>query len=279
MLPNFLIIGAQKSGTTFLHSVLSKVPYIFMSPRKEVNFFFLDELYRRGPDFYEHFFRNSPATAKWIGEASPGYISRKDCPKRIASLIPDVRLVAILRNPIDRAYSQYYDNRRKLVEPREFDSLVDLCLEKDGNIGPGYFKRGIYFEQIERYLEHFSLSQLYFLIFEEMIKDPEQAIGKLLEDLLGIKYSISSIVHTAEKNEFSGRDNMLYNYLYNRPRLWDKTPNKVKSLSRKWGKRLVLHKEPISDYAKENLTHFYRPYNKLLAELTGIDPIAWDADA
>ena len=109
-----------------------------------------------------------------------------------------------------------------------------------------------------------------------MIKNPEQAITNLLNDFLGINISISQSQLTAEKNEYSGWDNILYRYLYKRPYLWDKIPNKVKSLSQKWGRKLTLHKEPMSDYARERLRQFYKPYNKLLAELTGLDVGLWD---
>lgn len=106
MLPNFLIVGAARAGTTSLYYYLKQHPDVFMSPKKEIDFFDVDKNFEKGLDWYERYFEGYTGQ-KAIGEASPLYMYLEKVPKRIAKVIPDVKLIFILRNPVDRAYSHY----------------------------------------------------------------------------------------------------------------------------------------------------------------------------
>ena len=130
MLPNFIVIGSQKAGTTSLYEVFRGHPQIFMPEKKELNFFFQESEFARGQSYYEEYFAATSAGAIAVGEASPGYICHPDVPARIHAMVPDARLIVTLRNPIERAYSQYWDNRRRLAEPLTFEEVMATALEE-----------------------------------------------------------------------------------------------------------------------------------------------------
>src|SRR5947209_8592328 len=119
-LPNFLILGAQKAGTTALYAYLRWHPEITGPSFKEVSFF--DRHYARGERWYRAHF---PARRRpFVGEASPSYLFHPLVPERVARLLPDARLVAILRNPVDRAFSHYQHEVSLGREPLSFEEAV-----------------------------------------------------------------------------------------------------------------------------------------------------------
>ena len=149
MLPNFIIIGSQKSGTTSVYNILKNHPSFYFPDQKEINFFFHDSLYEKGVKHYSNLFTGSDKNKVIIGEASPGYICHPDSPQRIKKHIPNAKMLLILRNPIERAYSQYWDNRRKLSETNTFSQTIDKFLDTNYQPGKiGYFSRGVYIKHI-----------------------------------------------------------------------------------------------------------------------------------
>jgi hypothetical protein len=171
-LPNFIIIGAQKSGTTWLYEILKTHPKIKMAhDRKEVHFF--DRYFDRGIKWYKERF---PYDENFlIGEATPKYIYDKEVPKRIYNNIPEVKLILSLRNPIERAYSQY----KYLVQEDNYQQDFKQAIKEY----PDILKRGLYFEQIERYLNFFERNQLTIIIFEEMITKEEEKLNEIADFL------------------------------------------------------------------------------------------------
>jgi len=196
-LPNFLIIGAPRSGTTTLYESLKHHPQIFLSPKKEPMFFILeDKKTYSGPDIptgpddidkYRSLFRGV-RDEKAIGEATPCYLYCPEVPLRIKELIPDVKFIAILRNPIDRAYSHFLYNRMIGREP-----LVDineaLAAEED-RIRQGWFMywcyrgMGYYGRQIERYFSHFDPRQFRFFLLEDLKNAPEDLFRETFQFLV-----------------------------------------------------------------------------------------------
>jgi hypothetical protein len=191
-LPNFLIIGAQKSGTTALYHYLKQHPQIYMSPVKEPHFFALEneELDFRGPrdqeilsqmvvtDFgaYRELFRNvSSETA--VGEASAGYLHSSRALGRIRRYVPDAKLIAVLRDPVEGAYSSFLHMVRDGREPLS-DFEQALRAEKTrirDNWGPiwHYRQKGFYYGQLKRYFEAFGRDQVKVYLYEEDLKgDP-----------------------------------------------------------------------------------------------------------
>jgi hypothetical protein len=176
VLPNFVVIGAQRSGTTLLHKVLDAHPEISMpNRRKEVHYF--DRYYDRGADWYSAFFPSQEDAGKYraIGEVTPDYIFCPEVPGRIRDLIPDCRFILSLRNPVDRAFSGYMHHRRSFNERRSFDDFIDG--DQDA------VERGFYHQQLMRYLEAFPRSAFLILVYEELIRDPAASLARIREFL------------------------------------------------------------------------------------------------
>jgi hypothetical protein len=180
-LPDFLIIGAQRCGTTSIARWLGEHPQIFLGA-KEVHFF--DAGYERGTAWYAERFADAPS-GSIAGEATPNYIFFPEVPARMAAVVPEARLVAILRNPVDRAYSHYWHERRRGREHLSFESALDAEPERTSRgdafarARPAYLARGRYREQLERVTEHFPLSQLHVMLFDDVRAAPHRAYADL----------------------------------------------------------------------------------------------------
>jgi hypothetical protein len=175
-LPDFLVLGAQRAGSTSLYHTLIRHPHVRGALVKEIHYF--DRYYHRGAGWYRAHFPLRPAFGDGLltGEASPSYLFHPHTPERVKRLIPHVRLIAILRHPGDRAYSQYHMNRQKGQEPLSFLEAIEREEERTRadrerqQEEPGYFglnhrrysylARGRYAEQLARWLEHFPRAQL-----------------------------------------------------------------------------------------------------------------------
>ena len=171
-LPNFLVIGAQRAGTSLLHQILAGHPEIYVpTQRKEIHFF--DQYFERGLDWYQSYFP-APAEAgryRAIGEVTPDYLASPEVPAEIRRVLPEVRLVAILRNPVDRAYSWYQYARRSRNEQRDFRRF----LEED----PTALEAGFYHRNLSRYLACFPRTQLHVMIYEDLVRQPAGELDAL----------------------------------------------------------------------------------------------------
>jgi hypothetical protein len=170
-LPNFFIIGAQKSGTTSLQRYLSDHPQAHCVG--ETHFF--DFHFDRGLDWYRGLFR-AFAERPALGEKCPEYLFHPRALARIARAIPDARLIAVLRDPVDRAYSHYWHARRLGQESLSFEDALDAERERvaRGQWGLAYTIRGRYLRQIQVVLEHFPRQALLVLIFEDLKASPQE---------------------------------------------------------------------------------------------------------
>lgn len=125
---DFLIIGAQKAGTTSLYKYLSKHRGLYLPPEKEAGFFHNDKRYYQGWEKYaKTFFANAPSD-RLFGKATPSYLGDMRVPERIAHLMPGVKLIALLRDPVERAFSHYKMSVRRNRESRTFDDAVHELL-------------------------------------------------------------------------------------------------------------------------------------------------------
>lgn len=198
-MPNFLIIGAAKSGTTSLYRYLGQHPQIYMSPAKEPNFFALEG---EKPDFrgpgdrealgpsvteigaYRGLF-DGGSGEQAVGEASPMYLYSQKAPERIERHVPDAKLVALLRNPVERAYSAFLHLLRDGVEPfDDFDrALREEATRRRMNYAPHWFYEdgGFYYAQLSRYFGRFDGSNIRVYLYEDLSRDP---VG-LLQDIFG----------------------------------------------------------------------------------------------
>lgn len=166
MLPNLIIIGAMKCGTSSLHYYLSQHPDICMSERKELDFFLGREHWHKGLAWYESHFQGD---AKVYGEASPNYTKRHvtpGVPERIHTVIPHTKLIYIFRDPVDRCVSQYVHGRAK---SRIHAALSEIFADLDNPKARGIIETSRYYAQLEPYLERFSRSQLLTVAHEELL--------------------------------------------------------------------------------------------------------------
>jgi hypothetical protein len=187
MLPDFLIIGAARYGTSTLYSYMQSHPEIYLRPNKrpEPHFFFKESEYAKGIRYYEDTW--FPAERKWraVGEASTSYLFGPNVPSRIALHLPDVRLIAVLRNPIDRAFSNYWHSVKSGLETLDFASAVEREAERsraiDGTamseVKPySYVARGFYYAQISNFLSVIDRRQLAILTFDDLCRNPADVL-------------------------------------------------------------------------------------------------------
>ena len=179
-LPNFVIIGAMRSGTSSLAGYLASHPDLFMAPRKELHFF--NRHYEQGLDWYR--LRFAEATGEHaVGEATPTYIYDRQSIDRMATDIGDAKLIAILREPVSRAYSHYWFNRSRGYEPLSFADAIAAEAERlDGadaltRARFSYVDRGRYADQLEYVATRFPAEQLHVLLVEDLKRSPEATYG------------------------------------------------------------------------------------------------------
>ena len=133
VLPTFIICGTQRGGTTTLYHYLKEHPQICMSEKKEVHYFDLN--YHKSLQWYESHFKDCQnKKVKTIGEASPFYMYLREVPERIDETLPDVKLIFILRNPVDRAYSHYWHEVKLGVEYLPFEEAIKREIAKENLI-------------------------------------------------------------------------------------------------------------------------------------------------
>jgi len=195
-IPNALLIGAQKCGTTSYFDWIAQHPEVYTDQRvKDQPFFWHDAAYNRGDVFFEEFFKTDKEY-DIILSGNVNDIYFESVPRRIALLDSDVKLILCVRNPIDRAYSAYLYAVQRGLEKRTFDEAV--IDEYNGyeyksfsdKIQKDYLKHGLYWEQIQRYLECFNQDQIHIVLFDDIKYNPEKCI-KSTYAFLGIDSDFS----------------------------------------------------------------------------------------
>lgn len=222
VLPNFVVAGAPRCATTTLHYFLSRHDQVAMTQIKEPNFFLF------GPDgvpsiaepsiirksvrsrgAYEDLFGHPTSTQLAVGEASPLYLYVREAAERIVELCGPIRIVCVVRDPVERAWSHFLYAMPELAEAHGSAAFARLC-DDEMRAGPGYtpyetrthlLRLGRYGEQITRYQELFGTEQVKVFVLEELERDPAAA-GDELCDFLGIDHSVQSL---AERMNISGR--------------------------------------------------------------------------
>ncbi len=217
-MPNFLIVGAAKSGTTSLYQYLKQHPQIYMSPVKEPRFFSFENetLDFAGPgdereirstitslDRYRQLFA-AVTTETAIGEASPPYLYIPGTPARIARHLPEAKIVAILRQPADRAYSNFMDKRWTGDEPHDdFSRAIDdepRRIAENWSFSWHYVQRGYYYRQLRPFFDTFPRRQIRVFLFDELESDAASVLREILRFLevdetfvpdVGVQYRIS----------------------------------------------------------------------------------------
>lgn len=177
-LPDFLIIGAAKCATTTLHRYLQRHSKLYMSDPKEPEFFSDDKVFSKGEAWYRSLFSQA-RDDQLCGEASTAYTRwpySADSAARIAKMLPNVKLIYIMRNPVERAYSHYAHDMRKRIK-MTFEEALDY--------NDYYVVNSRYLFQIKRYLEYYQRNSFLFLLFEDFKNNPAAILQKI-QAFLGI---------------------------------------------------------------------------------------------
>ncbi|MCS3937073.1 hypothetical protein GGP80_003081 [Salinibacter ruber] len=197
--PDFLIIGAQKAGTSWLCAKLREHPDLYLPPSEEVHFFDRPQNFKRGARWYASVFNQAPGQVL-VGEKTPDYFwpavaeehLPKKAPHRIYELLPDAKLIVSLRDPVRRAVSavRHHLGHGNLSPLKNLDDLLLEALEKKSEDPFGIVEMGHYDDHLESYYDHFDSEQILVLLFEEDIVDyPEQGLRKV-HRFLDVPHSI-----------------------------------------------------------------------------------------
>ena len=187
--PEFLIAGAPRCGTTWLYHLLDCHPGVYMAKpvRPEPKFFLVDETYARGLDWYlSTWFAEVPA-GRMAGEKSTNYFESPQAAARIAEHLPNVKLVFIFRDPVERAWSNYCWSRMNGMENESFERALELEPKREKDCPAplrfsrpyAYFSRGLYAEQLRPWFERFPREQICLLTYEDIAVDPEDLAVRL----------------------------------------------------------------------------------------------------
>lgn len=205
---SFFCVGVQKAGTSTLHDIIKQHPDVSLPKRKETHFFRDDDKYDRGLDFFFNLFEQKSG-AKVYGEIDPDYLYFENCAQRIESTFQDVKIIIILRNPIDRAYSHYLMTKSRGLEELSFEEAIHA--EKDrlkshfDHINYSYISRGMYTKQIERFESIFGPENVTVFLFDDFLANAEKVITKFVEfaglEPYSFDYSVKSNVASEPKNE------------------------------------------------------------------------------
>jgi hypothetical protein len=205
-LPDFLIIGAQKAGTTSLFASLNEHPSVWMPPCKECHFFTRPW---RPMLAYRGFFPTRRTRDRMgrdgepvrLGEATPYYLFHPRTPARVARSLPEVKLIAILRDPVERAYSHHRHCVRRGTESLDFEAALEAEATRtagaaerlarsafavsDAHRHHSYLARGLYAQQLRRWFEHVDRRRIHVAFFEHLLESPETSLARI-ETFLGL---------------------------------------------------------------------------------------------
>lgn len=269
-LPDFLIIGAAKAGTTSLWRWLGAHPDVYVPHEKEVHFFDRDVRWALGPAWYATHF-DGAGDAKRVGEATPEYLTTPAAPARVAAIVPHAQLIVVLRDPVDRAYSHYWHVRAWGGEPRTFEEVVEATLRGDPGVR-NYLGHGRYLEHLKRYEEHFPRKQFLALRFEDVVDRPRAAFADVCRFLsvpdvaprnLGVRYNQHN----------SLRSRWLRFYLMDGMRLWRRTPRLARVIDRLNTQEREY--PPMEPRVRALLTDYYADANAALGTYLDWDLSTW----
>lgn len=264
--PDFLIIGAQKAGTSSLRKFMEQNSSHFFTPRRELHFWNRDREYRDGEGVPEYLRNFDGATAnQLIGEKSPSYLPSQTAAERIALNFPQVKIVAILRNPVDRAHSAYLHGRRigAIPKTRSFSHAIRDYQNKGGVPYGDVVSQGFYFESLERYFKHFPPEQIHILSFSKLTENPQEYLPYLMRFLLPAEIDLKSLDINFELPKVNVARSSRYPQLVKRIRR-----SKILSLEQKnYLSALTFKKIPDASILPEDrlyLDEIYRESNEML---------------
>ena len=266
MLPNTIVIGGERCGTTWLYDCLREHPEIFFTGKKEIDFF--SRNYDKGLNYYESFFSTAiNGKYKIVGEKSTDYLAYNLCPERINKHIPDASLISILRNPIDRAVSHY----SAFIQPNSNLEFKEVIIKN-----PGLLDSGCYYEHLKRYYRFFNKDQMLVMIFDDIKLEPLKFIQKVY-DFLNV--DVSFIPESLEKKVNLAVYPGLKKILYNKKTSWLiyflKNTFLENIIRQVLFQRKKNQKSIINNEIRDELFDYFHEPNKKLSELINRDLSFW----
>lgn len=287
-LPEFIIIGAAKAGTTALNQYLRSYPQLYMCPLKEPHFFSTDLIYERGLEWYRGLYADANP-GQLCGEASTSYASCPSTfqtPQRIYDAIPDVKLIYIVREPVARIeaeclqilkYSQYVLQDNSL--PRSIDRLLDYFQDENNPLGHHPIRASEYIIHITQYLRFFKRDQL-LVLFQSDLRDRPQDVLMQIFEFLGVEpiqldineqHNVNatvSFVQGLKAESLTQSLSKFPGYALAKHLL----PNSLKSSLRSFALQRIQDNrviEPMSNENRQKLTQHFKPFNQSLADFLG----------
>ncbi len=294
-LPNFLIVGAARSGTTALQGFLGQHPDVFMSHQKELYFLASDtppdfqgpgddivnEIWIKTWDEYRSVFTEA-RNEKAVGEATPYYLCARQAPRLIKQYLPDARLIMVLRNPVSRAFSSYMFMRQYGWEQeRNFSSaLAKEQQRKQSNWQYiwRYRELGLYSGQVQRFFDSFQKKQIWIGIFDDFTKDPlsfVQNIFRFLDVDDGFEPSFGEKRNASGSSRFPALHRSLQRDTFLKTLARQLIPGRYQAGVRDFVLNRNLKPMDIPSEAAEELRTFYRPDIEKLEHIIERDLSAW----
>jgi len=269
-LPDFLVIGAPKAGTTSLSLYLAGHPSVHVAPVKEVRFFDQDDRWSRGIGWYRQQFAGS-SEKRCRGEATPGYLTSPVAAARMARVVPEARLIVLLRQPAARAYSAYWEIVAWRGESRSFDEIVGSWHNLADCSADPYLWGSRYLPQLRAYCEYFSSEQILVLLTEDLRKDPSSVFTRVC-DFLGVERYIPDGLGTLHNGSHRYRSRYLRLFMEG---IWTYFPE---SLMRKLDSlnSVPLSYPPIPAGCEHAIMNLLAEENAELASRFGLDISAWN---
>jgi hypothetical protein len=241
---------------------------------KEVHFFDSEENFKKGIEWYEHFFKHS-TNEKAVGEKTPEYLYNEKVPQRMHTILPNVKLIFVLRNPVQRAYSHYWHNVRSGKELLPFHKALEKEDERRSNQEYknlySYKERGKYINQIKQYEEFFPQSQMLFVLAEDLKANTRTILSSIL-DFLDVETDVT--FEDLSKKHVGGvpRSRLLAKLAgYETMKKVRFLRNLIIGINNKKGSVPQMNKE-----TKKYLTTYFKPYNDKLKNFTGLDLSRWE---
>lgn len=293
--PSFMIIGAARAGTTALYDLVRQHPQVFMSAIKEPNYFAFEgePLDWRGPgnefvnnsvarwEDYTALFADAPAGMA-MGEATPLYLWAPDAAKRIRARLPDVKMIAVLRNPIEQAFSHYLYARAQMIEPLDnFEAALQAEPQRLADHWQPLFQYSTfprYAEQLRRFYAEFPADQLKIFLYEDYRSDPKTMLSQIFA-FIGVDPAfVPDITHETNMGG-QPRHQWLQN-LVMRPNPIASlaslvVPNSARRMIRDMVSRRNLARDQMSPAAKAWLTNALRDDISQLQDIIGRDVSHW----
>jgi len=301
-LPDFLIIGSPKAGSTALHVALAQHPDLFLSSPKEPKFFMCDgrrpdPAHQKGPGdahsaqewvwdiaAYERLFDPAPAGAL-RGESTPFYLWDATAHRRIHELVPDVKMIAVVRDPVDRAYSNWCHLWCDGLEPEA--DLLSACRLEESRVAAGYapfwryLETGLYGRQLEHLYGIFPSEQVFVLRYRQLIDDTAEVLDRICA-FLGVRTGVVGTIPGSNVSNWvpdSAANRLLQRGVragavagaHLPPQVWRQAQRPLLALLHRGHNR----RPGLAVEQRRQLLPYFERDNALLSELTGVDHSDW----